>query len=195
MDSPNSTTNRNSGSQLATEWTLVKPRNDCPQPHWNSATMTPYAAPTDSRLSMTAVNGMTRERNETSSSRNASSRTKAKTQADRCPMSVLKSTEPAVSPVTATWTPGTLPSVAGMTCSRRVVRACTDVASPLPASGTEMIAAVCAGLTMNVIGWFISPVASAARSNAAPAAATEGDVTSGASTTTTAGVPPPGNTC
>ena len=67
--------------------------------------------------------------------------------------------------------------------------------SPVPASGTWMIAAVRAGLTMNVIGSFICPLASAARSKAWPAATTAGAVTSGASTTTTAGLPPPGNTC
>ena len=93
-------------------------------------------------------------------------------------------------------TPGTVPSVAGMTLSRKVASALTDAASsPVPASGTWMIAAVCAGLTTNVIGWFIWPLASAARSKAWPAASTAGEVTSGASTTTSAGDPPPGNTC
>ena len=58
-----------------------------------------------------------------------------------------------------------------------------------------MRAAVCAGLTRNVIGWFICPVASAARSKAWPAAIIAGEVTSGASTTTSAGAGPPGNTC
>ena len=67
--------------------------------------------------------------------------------------------------------------------------------SPLPASGTWMIAAVCAGLTMYVIGWFTWPLASAARSKAVPAATTWGAVTSGASTTTSAGEGPPGNAC
>ena len=111
-------------------------------------------------------------------------------------MSVLKSTVLAVRPPTATVTPGTLPSVAGMTVSRKVARALTDAASsPVPASGTPMIAAVCAGLTTNVIGSFIWPVASAARTNAWPAASMAGDVTSGASTTTWAGPGPPGNTC
>ena len=139
---------------------------------------------------------MTRERKEISSSTNASSSTKAKIQPERCPMSVLKSTVLAVTPLTATGTPGTWPSVAGMTLSRRVARAWTDAASsPVPASGTWMIAAVRAGLTMNVIGWFIWPLASAARSKAWPAATTAGAVTSGASTTTTAGLRPPGNTC
>ena len=78
----------------------------------------------------------------------------------------------------------------------RVARAWTDAASsPVPASGTWMIAAVRAWLTMNVIGWYICPLASAARSKAWPAAATWGAVTSGASTTTSAGAGPPGNTC
>jgi hypothetical protein len=83
-----------------------------------------------------------------------------------------------------------------MTVFRRVASALTDVvSSPVPASGTWMIAAVCAGLTTNVIGWFIWPLASAARSNAWPAATTAGEVMSGAWTTTSAGAAPPGNTC
>jgi hypothetical protein len=41
MDSPNSTTNMTSGSQLVTACTLVKPSSDCAHPHWNSATTTP----------------------------------------------------------------------------------------------------------------------------------------------------------
>jgi hypothetical protein len=83
-----------------------------------------------------------------------------------------------------------------MTLSRKVASALTDAwSSPVPASGTWMIAAVCAGLTTNVIGWFIWPLASAARSNTCPAATITGEVTSGASTTTSAGAGPPGNTC
>ena len=50
MDSPNRTTNRNGGSQLATECVLVKLRSDCPQPRWNSATTTPWAAANDSTV-------------------------------------------------------------------------------------------------------------------------------------------------
>jgi hypothetical protein len=123
-------------------------------------------------LRITAVIGMTMERKEISSSTKASSRTNAKTQTVRCLKTVLKSTVVAVTPATATRTPGTWPSVAGMTLSRKVVSARSDaVFSPVPASGTWMIAAVCAGLTMTVIGWFIWPVASAARSKAVPAAA------------------------
>ena len=113
MDSPNRTTNRNSGSQLATECVLVKLRSDCPQPRWNSATTTPWAAAADSRLRVTAVRGMRIERKETSSRTNASSKTNAKTQPVRCPMRVLKSTVPAVSPATSTRTPGTWPAWPG----------------------------------------------------------------------------------
>ena len=130
---------------------------------------------------------MTRDRNDTSSSTNAN------THGARWPISALKSAVPAVSPVTATRTPGTRPSVSGMTVSRSVARARIDAASsPVPASGTWTSAAVRAGLTMNVIGW---PPASAARVKACPASTTAGAVTSGASTTTTAGLPPPGKTC
>jgi len=140
--------------------------------------------------------GMTIEPKEISSRTKASRRTNAKTQPVRCSTRVSKSTVLAVSPATAVRTPGTVPSVAGMTLSRRVARAWSDaVFSPLPASGTWMIAAVCAGLTMNVIGWFIWPLASAARPKAASAATTWGAMTAGASTTTSAGAGPPGNAC
>src|SRR6266487_3751087 len=164
MDSPNSTTNRNSGRKLAIAPGLVKPSSDCPQPHWKIATMTPYAAATDSRLRMTAVSAMTSDRKAMSSRANASSSTKPNTHQDRCPISALKSTVEAVRPPTATVTPGTFPSVAGITLSRSVASAWLDVASsPFPASGTWMIAAVPDGFGMTVIGCFSCPVERAER--------------------------------
>ena len=48
-------------------WTLVRSLN---QPHWNSITSTPYAAPIDSRFMMTALSGTSSDRNTTISSRN-----------------------------------------------------------------------------------------------------------------------------
>ena len=44
-----------------------------PQPHWNTATTTPYAAPTESRLSTAALTAMTIDRNATVSSISESS--------------------------------------------------------------------------------------------------------------------------
>ena len=36
-----------------------------PQPHWNTATTTPYAAPIESRFMITALSGTSSERNTT----------------------------------------------------------------------------------------------------------------------------------
>ena len=41
-----------------------------PQPHWKTATRTPYAAPMDSRFITAALSGTTTERNTSISSRN-----------------------------------------------------------------------------------------------------------------------------
>ena len=38
------------------------PRRLPPQPHWNTATTTPYAAPMESRLRMTAFSGTSTDR-------------------------------------------------------------------------------------------------------------------------------------
>ena len=54
---------------------LPTPKKLEPQPHWNTATTTPYAAPIDSRFMMTAFSGTSRLRNTTISSRNESTST------------------------------------------------------------------------------------------------------------------------
>jgi len=57
----------------------LKPSSDSRWPYWKIHTSTPYAAPTDSRLSTTALAGITIERKVTSSSRNAVESTNANT--------------------------------------------------------------------------------------------------------------------
>ena len=54
-----------------------RPIRSAPQPHWNTITRTPYAAPTLSRFMTAALSGTSSERNTTSSSRNDSSTTAA----------------------------------------------------------------------------------------------------------------------
>jgi len=46
-----------------------KPSTLAPMPSWKTSTRMPYAAPTDSRFSATALSGTTMERKTTSSSR------------------------------------------------------------------------------------------------------------------------------
>ena len=107
-----------------------------PQPHWKTATSTPYAAPTESRLSTIALIGITSDRNETSRSRNAKQRTKAKTSGADDFIFSFQSFDPAVVPVTATSTPGSLPTVAGMISVRSVSSArSTSSSVPSPTSG------------------------------------------------------------
>ena len=55
-----------------------------PQPYWKTATTTPYAAPTESRLSTTALAAITIDRNATSSRPNARSSTNPKTSGADC---------------------------------------------------------------------------------------------------------------
>ena len=51
------------------------PMRSFSQPHWNTATITPYAAPIDSRFMITALSGTSTLRNTTISRRNDSSST------------------------------------------------------------------------------------------------------------------------
>jgi hypothetical protein len=68
----------------------------------------------------------------------------------------LKSCVPDVSPVVATCTPGSAPTVAGITSLRSVCSAVTDAAlSPLPCSEIETISTVFSGLISVWIGCFI----------------------------------------
>ena len=53
------------------------PRRSLPQPHWNTATITPYAAPMESRFMITALSGTSTLRNTSMSSRNDKTSTDA----------------------------------------------------------------------------------------------------------------------
>ena len=60
----------NTGAHASTGASRPTPMRLAPQPHWNTATTTPYAAPIDSRFMITAFSGTSRLRNTTISSRN-----------------------------------------------------------------------------------------------------------------------------
>ena len=114
----------------------------------------PIAAATDRMFSRIALIGITIERNVTSSRRNAIAKTNANTYQMRSPISSLKSTEPAVKPLTPTSSPPlTLGNTRGTTSSRIVSTAAIDVSSlPVPASGTSITATSPSGLVSTVIG-------------------------------------------
>ena len=93
MDSPNTIANISIGTNagIGRSWSI--PRNWEPQPHWKTATTTPYAAPTDSRLRIAALTEITSERNATVSRTRASSSTTARiSQSIRWPTFSVKST-------------------------------------------------------------------------------------------------------
>ena len=68
------------------------PRSCDPQPNWNTATTTPYAAPTDSRLRIAAFTEITSDRKAIVSSTSDSSTTARISQTIRCPTFSVKST-------------------------------------------------------------------------------------------------------
>ena len=78
-------------------WT---PTRLAPQPHWNTATTTPYEAPTPSRLSAAAFKGTRTERNTSARSRNDNPITTARNTGIRSASLVETSTVRAVPPVT-----------------------------------------------------------------------------------------------
>ena len=132
------------------EW---KPRIPSAQLCWKTSTSRPYAAPTDSRLSSTAFIGITIDRNVTSSSRKQSASTNANTSGACAFICSLKSCVPAVSPVTAAFTPETVPSVDGITRSRSVSSALTDAPfEPFPCIAIETVSTVLSEFTSVEIG-------------------------------------------
>jgi hypothetical protein len=60
----------NTGAHASIGASRPTPMRLAPQPHWKTATMTPNAAPIDSRFMMTAFRGTRRLRNTSMSSRN-----------------------------------------------------------------------------------------------------------------------------
>jgi hypothetical protein len=138
---------------------------------------------------------MTIERKVTSSSRNASDRTNAKTIGALDFIRSLKSCVPAAMPVTyACCTPGAEPTVAStMPPPRSAASASSDALSvPSPFIGMSTVATRLSGLTVTSSGPFILPVANTRSPSCFVAAAICGVVTSSACTTTTAGICPPG---
>ena len=71
-----------------------------PQPHSKMATITPYAAPMDSRLSMAAFVAITTDRKAMISRTNAIATTTRISHSIRELIRLVKSTAPAVAPVT-----------------------------------------------------------------------------------------------
>ena len=65
------------GTQASIGPDLATPSRSLPQPHWNTATITPYAAPIESRFITTALSGTSTLRNTSISSRNDNTSTSA----------------------------------------------------------------------------------------------------------------------
>src|SRR3954453_24064838 len=78
-------------------WTPIRP---APQPHWQTATTTPYAAATPSTLRAAAFNVTSTDRNTTIRTRNDSPITAPRNQGIRCCNLEDTSTVSAVDPVT-----------------------------------------------------------------------------------------------
>ena len=130
----------------------------------------------------------------TSSSRNASPSTNANTQKMRDSIRELKSSVPAVMPVTSALAPSTDPIVAGMI--RRAGRPAprsSDRRVPSPAIGSCTDATVPSSDVLIVAGSAKPPLATASRRMSAIAARISGERTLSASTATTAGIGLPGN--
>ena len=118
------------------EW---KPSRPSAHVCWKTSTSSPYAAPTESRLSSTALIGITIERNVTSSSRKQSASTNAEHDR-RVRLHLLVEVVRAgrLAGDVGDSTPGTAPTVGGIRSSRSVCSARTDAALlPSPCSGSR----------------------------------------------------------
>ena len=105
-------------------WTPIKL---APQPHWNTATTTPYAAPTLRTLRAAAFSGTRIERNTSMSTRNARPMTAPRNSGIRSCSRCETSSVIAVPPVMET-SAALSPTAAGMTSARRCLSR-VDVAS------------------------------------------------------------------
>ena len=81
---------------------MPTPMRLAPQPHWKTATITPYAAPTESRFMITALSGTSRLRNTIMSRTNESRSTKPTTTGSIRAVYEAKSSAAAGNPPTAT---------------------------------------------------------------------------------------------
>src|SRR5262245_23799419 len=142
------------------------PMRSMPQPHWNTATIAPYAAPTDSRFMTAAVSGTSTEWNTSINSRNDSSTTAPMNQGSRAAIWSPMSMYSAVSPPTKAFAP-VVPSAAGRTSSRNVVTSdavCAlsgAVVGNTTTTATSPAGLNCAGSTLSTPGVRASAVTTA----------------------------------
>ena len=120
---------------------------------WKTSTSRPYAAPTESRLSSTAVSGMTIERNVASRSTNARPSTNANTHGMRALHLLVEVVRPRRLAGDGVSTSASPPTVAGSTSSRSVAAPSSEASSsPLPAMRDRTSATVWSGLISSSIG-------------------------------------------
>ena len=129
------------GTQLSMTLDWASPSAWPRKPSWNTATMTPYAAAVDSRLSAIALIGITIEWKATSSSRNDSPRTNANTSGMRVGID-LRDVHGAgrVAGDVAPGRPGSEPNTAGTTgerISRTVAWSAGSFCSPAMVNDTS----------------------------------------------------------
>jgi hypothetical protein len=129
-------------------------------------------------------------------SRNASPNTNAKMSGSLLSRLVLKSSDPAASPVTLTLAPSTFPTVAGTMSSRSLLRASKDAWSfPLPIVGMLIWATVSSSLSISSVPFLkYFGFRSTASTRAAIPAVGPPAFTSSTSITTVAVVPSCGKT-
>src|ERR1700742_4739059 len=100
MDRPNTMQNTSIGTYAGMGSVDCRPIRLLAQPHWKMATMTPKAAPIERMLRIAALIAITTDRNAVVSSRNEIATTARISQISRPAIWLLKSTDPAVGPVT-----------------------------------------------------------------------------------------------
>jgi hypothetical protein len=100
MLNPNRIANSITGMNDTTGTPLSTPSRPAPTPSWNTATTTPYAAPTDSRLKTAETSGIQSDRNAAISSSTESPITTPMNSGSRAATLSEKSSKPAVLPPT-----------------------------------------------------------------------------------------------
>src|SRR4030081_1148925 len=84
---------------------VCTPTTDPSHPHWNTATITPYAAPIDSMFITAALTGTAIDRNATINKKNETRMTPPMTQISRWEKKLAVSMPPAVGPPTSARVP------------------------------------------------------------------------------------------
>ena len=90
------------GTQLETGTAWSSPSRPVPQPHWKTATITPYAAPMLSRFITAAFSGTITDRNTRASSSTETATTKPMTSQSRSASRSAMSANNGICPVTST---------------------------------------------------------------------------------------------